>query len=251
MPAKVKVFVMGRPGSGKTTAVRRLMRLAEERDWGATRIKDYNILYSMFQAEADTGYKRFRPTNHGGFDVVDFAVLDIALEQLEKIAKKQESRKSLKDELIIIEFARNDYREALKCFKPDFLRTSHFFFVDAELEICIGRIRKRMVCPVEDNHYVSEHIIKSYYNKDNWEYMDRYLKEDYAIEKRRIETVYNMGSLQEFIDDVDRFANTTFWQEVHKIEVAPALQQILVEQNTTMLEAAGLSPSPITFVTSI
>src|SRR5438094_6435413 len=89
-----KVFVLGRPGSGKTTAVRRLIELAKERDWIITRIKDYNILYSMFQAESNLQYKRFRPTAHEGFDVIDMSVFDTALEKLEKIVKEEEKKKA-------------------------------------------------------------------------------------------------------------------------------------------------------------
>jgi adenylate kinase family enzyme len=207
MPAKVKVFVLGRPGSGKTTAVRRLMELVRERNWKPTRIKDYDILYKMFQA--DSKKKRFHPATHGGFDVIDFSVLDTALEKLEKKVKWHGRKIFLKDELIIIEFARNDYREALKHFSPGFLRNSFFFFVDADIDTCIQRICDRVACSTatEDNHYVSEHIIKHYYSKDNWKYMADNLKRDYGISEERIEAVYNMGSLQEFIHKVDLFAN--------------------------------------------
>jgi adenylate kinase family enzyme len=216
MSAKVKVFVLGRPGSGKTTAVRHLVELAKERDWNITRIKDYDILYSMFRSESDPEYKRFRPTAHGGFDVIDLSVFDTALEKLEKIVEEEERRNSHKDELIIIEFARNDYRDALKCFNSDFLRSSYFIFVDADIETCIRRIHDRITsCPAtEDNHYVSEHIIKSYYYRDNWEYMGSHLKKVYGIEERRIEAVNNMGSLQEFITRVNRFADTIFTEEL-------------------------------------
>ena len=212
MSAKVKVFVLGRPGSGKTTAVRRLIDLAKERDWNITRIKDYDILYSMFRSESDLEYKRFRPTAHGGFDVIDLSVFDTALEKLEKIVEEEERRNSHKDELIIIEFARNDYRDALKCFNSDFLQSSYFIFVDADIETCIRRIHDRIAsCPAkEDNHYVSEYIIKSYYYKDNWEYMGSHLKKVYGIEEQRIEAVNNMGSLQEFINRINRFGDTIF-----------------------------------------
>ncbi len=212
MSAKVKVFVLGRPGSGKTTAVRRLIDLAKERDWNITRIKDYDILYSMFRSESDLEYKRFRPTAHGGFDVIDLSVFDTALEKLEKIVEEEERRNSHKDELIIIEFARNDYRDALKCFNSDFLQSSYFIFVDADIETCIRRIHNRITsCPAtEDNHYVSEYIIKSYYYKDNWEYMGSHLKKVYGIEEQRIEAVNNMGSLQEFINRINRFGDTIF-----------------------------------------
>jgi len=217
MSTKVKVFVVGRPGSGKTTAVRRLRELARERDWIINRIKDYDILYSMFQAESNLQYKKFRPTAHEGFDVIDMSVFDTALEKLEKIVKEEEKKNATKEELIIIEFARNDYREAFKFFDPEFLRSSYFIFVDAKIETCIQRIHDRIVsCPAtEDNHYVSEYIIKSYYYRDNWEYMGSYLKKVYGIERRRIETVYNMGSLQEFISRVNRFADTIFTVRTH------------------------------------
>ncbi len=210
MPAKVKVFVLGRPGSGKTTAVNRLIELAKERDWNTRRIKDYEILHSMFLA--DTEHKKFLPTAHGGFDVIDFSVLDIALGKLEKKVKWHELKFSFKNELIIIEFARNDYHEALKQFDPDFLRDSFFFFIDADIDTCIQRIRDRVACSTatEDNHYVSEHIIRHYYSKDNWKYMANNLKRDYGISEQRVEAIYNMDSLQEFIHKVDLFASGIF-----------------------------------------
>src|SRR6266550_1619175 len=212
MSTKVKVFVLGRPGSGKTTAVRRLIELAKERDWNFTRIKDYNILYSMFLAESDLQNKRFRPTAHGGFDVIDMSVFDTALEKLEKLVREEEKKRLSKKELIIIEFARNDYREAFEFFDPEFLQSSYFIFVDADIETCIRRIHNRITsCPAtEDNHYVSEYIIKSYYYKDNWEYMGSHLKKVYGIEEQRIEAVNNMGSLQEFINRINRFGDTIF-----------------------------------------
>jgi nucleoside-triphosphatase THEP1 len=43
----VKVFVLGRPGSGKTTAVNHILKGAQAINVSAKSIKDYDILYDM------------------------------------------------------------------------------------------------------------------------------------------------------------------------------------------------------------
>src|SRR6266487_2364404 len=78
----IKVFVLGRPGSGKTTAFRRISALLNDKGWPITRIRDYGILQGMSRHEIEG--KKFRPADHGGFDVVDFSVLDNALVEVER-----------------------------------------------------------------------------------------------------------------------------------------------------------------------
>jgi hypothetical protein len=63
-----KLFVLGCPGSGKSTISDYIAMLAHDRGWSAHPINDYDILYEMFQADAKG--KHFRPTTHGGFDVI-------------------------------------------------------------------------------------------------------------------------------------------------------------------------------------
>ena len=45
--------------------------------------------------------------------------------------------------------------------------------------------------------------------------MGSHLKKVYGIEEQRIEAVYNMGSLQEFTNRVNRFADTIFTVRTH------------------------------------
>ena len=81
----VKVFVLGRPGSGKSTSARYIEQEVRNRfnmkRCEIFRICDYDILYQMFRD--DVHQTMFRPTDHGGFDVHNLKAFDIALKTLE------------------------------------------------------------------------------------------------------------------------------------------------------------------------
>ena len=104
----IKVFLLGRPGSGKSTAFHAIAKYLEQKrqDWSLVRIKDYAILYEMFLA--DNEGKKFCSIEHGGFEVLDFSVLDEASLKLEKHIKQNMSS-TTNGKLVIIEFARSDY----------------------------------------------------------------------------------------------------------------------------------------------
>ena len=61
----VKVFVLGRPGSGKSTAARHMIELASRRSYQSLFVQDYDILYKMFLN--DRKHEQFRPDGSWGF----------------------------------------------------------------------------------------------------------------------------------------------------------------------------------------
>ena len=207
----VKLFILGRPGSGKSTASYLIAGLAWERGWSVVRIRDYEILWRMYQA--DTEHKQFYPARYNGFDVLDFSVLDTALEEVEKRAQRYTPFED-RYELIIIEFARDDYGEALKLFSRDFLQNAHFLFIETDVEICIERIYKRVTYHLTaDDNFVSDYVLRNYYYKDNRQYILSGLRRDYGINKQ-VELIDNVGSLHEFFDRVRGFAEQMFEQEM-------------------------------------
>jgi adenylate kinase family enzyme len=199
----LKLFVLGRPGSGKTTAAHHIMNIVESRGYTVYRKRDYDILQSMFQKDQENGNtQNFRATAYNGFDVLKFSVLDQALKRLEREVQ-QVVGKEEGSGVIVIEFARNDYRNAFNVFEPEFLENSYFFFVEADLNTCIRRIHQRvMVPPLLDCHFVSDQIMRSYYNDNqrNWLYMSDQLGREYGLSKGAVRLYYNVGTVERFLE---------------------------------------------------
>jgi hypothetical protein len=205
-----KVFLLGRPGSGKSTAFYCIDTLARAKGWCVKRIRDYEILQDMFQADIER--KKFSPIEYGGFDVIDFSVLDEASREVERRVRNLVGSAQRK-ELIFIEFARDDYSIALRTFSPNFLKDAYFLFVETDLETCIQRIHARVAYPTTaDDHFVSDTILRSYYCKDNIQYMAADFKGDNDIDKD-IVVISNTGSLKDFFEKIYRFIDVLFAQE--------------------------------------
>lgn len=219
----VKVFVLGRPGSGKTTAMYHLLTLARQRNYSALSIDDYNILHHMSQQ--DTQHIQFRNTTYDGFDVLDPTVFDTALEVLEQ---QVQSMALLEDDgIITIEFARNDYAQALSQFSRDFLKDSYVFFVDADLNTCIERIYQRVGSPfAPSNHFVSDYVMHTYYDHENWSYVNSDLKTAHHIYKN-VQTFRNTGNVSSLLQTVEGFAESLFLTEFHAVPLSARQQQLV------------------------
>ena len=200
----VKLFILGRPGSGKSSAARRIVKLARRRDCSAIRVNDYDILQEMFKADFE--HNKFRSTEYNGFDVVDFSIMDTALKEAEKRARKQ----ILSADIIVIEFARDNYGEALKHFSRAFLQDAYFLFLDTDTKTCIHRIHNRAANPsTSDDHFVSEKILSCYYHTQE---MPSTFAVEYGIDKGKIKVINNRGSRDKFDKKINDFVNSIFEQ---------------------------------------
>jgi len=163
-------------------------------------------LYEMFKFEElylnGSKHKQFRAREYDGFDVVDFKVLDTSLKKLEKRVREKISDK---EELIIIEFARQDYRKALSLFSSSLLRDAYFLFIEADTEICKQRVKDHVtVPPTPDNHFVSDNILTEYYGKQHIPLHIKTSNGD-CIEKFRIKVINSRGTIQDFNFKVEEF----------------------------------------------
>ena len=224
----IKVFFLGRPGSGKSTAARYMIELAKQQNYSTLYIKDYDILYQMFQEDHNG---QFHQADYNGFDVLDKTVFDIALKKLEENILAIED--SEEKQIVVIEFARDNYHKALKLFESGFLHDSYIFFVDADLQVCINRIHKRVETPSEpDHHFVSDYIMQTYYNKDNWMYVSSVLEIEYPFFKY-VASIRNTDKVTSLQAGVRSFANVVFQNEIS--------HQKQQEEQLTLLSSSATS----------
>jgi adenylate kinase family enzyme len=208
----VKLFILGLPGSGKSTVSRHITAYVRHKGWEILHLSDHFILKEMFLA--DSNQKRFKPADHGGFDVLDVIVRDIALQKLEQevntrlLSVKQE-------EIVLIEFARNDYHRAFQQFSNTFLQDAYFLYLDVETDICQRRINERIVNPnSEDDFYVSEYIFTTYYNENNGRSIPQILARDFGMDQLRVKVIDNNGSLLASNDWINHFVDTICGLEI-------------------------------------
>lgn len=186
----VIVCLSGRPGSGKSQVARCIkgdefpvassMKEKNLLDgWEVVHITDYKHLLLMFQQEKevqelDPGERCFKPSEHGGFNVTEFgfsrAVLDKALEQVNRdILQELENEQAQKQKLILVEFARSNYRSLKHVFDTKILQNAFVLYLQADLKTCLGRVHQRVRHPRwEDDSFVSEEIITGYYQTEDF-----------------------------------------------------------------------------------
>jgi len=170
----------------------------------AVRINDYDILKEMSQADSEP--RKFRPTEHDGFDIIDISVFDDALQVARERLKGLIS--NALDQLVVIEFSRNDYRKALDHFGADLLQNSYFLFLEVDEAICRNRLKARITDPpTPDNHFVSEFILESYY-KDTLPYTLLDLKADFGIDEQNILVIDNNGEIADLHAKIEQFVST-------------------------------------------
>lgn len=157
----IKLFVLGRSGSGKSTTVHYLQDAAQKRGWSIAAFNEYDILHAMFKQ--DTKHEQFRATNNGGFEVLDLNIYTQSLQKLEKEIHNS-SAEAEEQTLITIEFASNNYLYSLQQFSPVFLENAHCVFLAADLGTCLQRVNQRALHPqTKDDYFVPDVVLLHHY----------------------------------------------------------------------------------------
>ncbi len=206
-----KLFLLGLPGSGKSTVARKIKEIYA--NLSIQHISDYDILYTMFQKDMESKGGKFAPTKYGGFDVLDFSILDLALQKMEREVVKF-IHPTKKAELIMIEFARNDYSHAFREFSSDFLQGACVLFLRADTDICKQRIRERTDHPsTEEDYFVSDDIFNAYYNNAGSNNLPSNFAVAHGIDECKIKSIENNGAYHDILEEIEQFIDFIFTQE--------------------------------------
>lgn len=209
----VKLFIVGLPGSGKSVMARHIEKFVSDQskldarsNWFTTRFNDYPILHTLFTDDKEG--KRFEPAVPGGFNVLDFNIFDDALKFLGNwITWHITSKQAKPQELLLIEFARNDYRRAFDQFKRELLQDAYFIYLGTDIKVCQQRIHERVVNPEneKDDYPVSDRIFETYYHSDNGDRFLDILAQEIGIARQHVVVLDNNGSLDDAKKAVQAF----------------------------------------------
>jgi gluconate kinase len=225
-----KLFILGRPGSGKSIVAQLIHHRLQRDDWLVKHLFDYPLLQKRFQDEIDNNIpekeKRFRsrgPEVFHGFDVMDLSAFDDAVKDLvNEVITYSEIADSYEKSLLVVEFARKDYRNALSFFGSTLLQDAHFLYIHSPLELCMERIHARVSNHTEFDHYVSDDIMQNYYRYDDWlgwcQFYFKFLSGS-GVRFYRYQMTNN-GSFEQLVKAVDDFLSMSFLLETEKVRVA-------------------------------
>ena len=190
----VKIFLLGRPGSGKSTTAKYIEELSLKiKGWKLYRFNDHPILEQMLRK----GDGRIAHDGDG-FIVHDDTAFEDALKHL-NIAVTKHLNLDQKDEIVVIEFARSNYTQAVSHFSKNVVEDAYCICINTDIPICITRTRERAVSQTNlDDHPISEKALNLHYATQNFP-----TQEDIS----NIWTFNNHGDWEEFRNEVDPVIN--------------------------------------------
>ncbi len=174
------VFLLGRPGSGKSAIYRELERRIREEGLAneVVRIDDFPVLKELL--DRDVEFKRHY-RKEGGFVVTDFTLLEDVLKEMN--TKLKGLRKT--GRLIFVEFARDKYANALKNFDREVLGRALLLYIYCPFDVCVARNVRRFKeakGKSVDDHIAPSDIMEKYYRHEDYE--ELFLKSEDALKKQ-------------------------------------------------------------------
>jgi adenylate kinase family enzyme len=158
------IFLIGKPGSGKTISAEILIDFFKKRapDTPVVNIDDFCRLKAALKK--DRQFLRHRRGAEGGFEILDQSIYDEVLVGINDVIKNQYMNGG---QLILIQFARTSYERAFQLFGREIINKSVIIYLDCDLEICWARNLLRMDRHDSKQHYVPKAVMERDYAGDD------------------------------------------------------------------------------------
>ena len=170
------IFMLGRPGCGKSELYRRLTPRLKEEGLAQefVRVDDFPKLWNIFVN--DKNFKRCRPTKDRGYKVTDPKVWDDILKEVNRDVRKLDKKRRI----IFVEFSRPNYVHSLENFAKEILDKSLIVYIDCSFETCWKRNVRRHESALAagvDNHLVPREEMEETYLHDDKDELVRFGEE--------------------------------------------------------------------------
>ena len=210
------IFILGRPGSGKSTVSAYLTHWAHEQGWHSKTLAGFPFLQQLSRHPAYTSW--FTPHDHyGGFLVTNDQAYSHVDEQMayqaSLLLRAHEQRE--KPLLLTIELSQGTYEDSLLLYEPAFRQQAQVLHLALPYETCVARIEERVVGKgnTEDTHRPPEQfLIKHCLNEQ--------LPGPRVIAPERFITLDNTGSQEGLYRQLDQVAQRLFVTR-EEVEVHP------------------------------
>ncbi len=177
------IFLLGRPGCGKSALYRELGKRIRESDQAATfeRLDDFPKLWAKLQADdalEQEAKERLYSTRADSGDLLitnDNLYTEI-LQELGLDALKIDKP----NHVVFLEFARPNYTEAFQYFDKRILDRCVVIYVEVGFEICWARIVARHEASIDeggDDHWICREEMERVYLHDDQDTLVRYMKD--------------------------------------------------------------------------
>jgi adenylate kinase family enzyme len=197
------VFLIGRPGCGKSIVYKLLAEQLRERGYSGElmRVDDFPILKQIF--EQDVEQKRHRRFPGGGMKITDDKVWDDLSMALNGQALKLQSP----NRLLFIEFSRDSYARAFRNFSPEVMRDSVILYIDAPFDLCWERnARRAREGKGLDAHLVSREEMELTYMHDDHEELKKYVKMPMFVVRNDSDDIKSLqAELEKVIDKLSEW----------------------------------------------
>ena len=157
------IFLIGKPGSGKTISAE-ILRSFFDRHTPDTPVVDIDDFCRLEAAiKRDEQFLRHRRANDGGFEILDQSIYDEVLQEIDDVITRQ----YMHGHLILIQFARMFYKRAFQMFCSDIMNRSLIIYLDCNLETCWQRNLLRQDRHESKQHYVPKAVMERDYAYDD------------------------------------------------------------------------------------